>query len=436
MLLTATGNNGKSAAFAPTYPLTTTTPPRLRHSSIHLPTLKHTPMTYSSSDRNVQQRQKHRQYHSSISDDDQEFETVQYIRPYLKQLFLLCRPLNFPIVALFHMLGVYQAIQLWQSSSANILSEPATSLLLPLLKNPSMLMVLLALLLVTSTSMITNDYYDARDGVDTPNNDEKENGTENEHYHPLANGEVPFTVTKTFDSYLYAILLLSSAFVPGIIPRLLVLSGSITTYLYTVHLKPRTWIKNISCASLVAMSPVTSGLAAWQILCDGTFLKSQGATIFGTVPSFYLIFKSPLSFLVVSLFCGIFSREVLMDITDYDGDKRAGIETVPVKYGKKMGATVALGCSVLCALSSCAAALIPLVFGEAGQSLLPLSLSTTVSLWTNHGTRKLLLAMAGNLMFLQRTFRVWKTQGEDSNLAERAVRDSMIGVVLVLASFV
>ena len=127
-----------------------------------------------------------------------------------------------------------------------------------------------------------------------------------------------------------------------------------------------------------------------------------------------------------------------MDITDYDGDKRAGIETVPVKYGKKIGASVALGCSVLCAIASCSASLIPLVLDEGVtyKSLLPLSLSNIASLWTSHGTRKLLLAIAGNLMFLQRTFRVWKTKGEDSNLAERAVRDSMLGVVLVLASFV
>ena len=93
--------------------------------------------------------------------NDQEQDKLQYIRPYMKQLFLLCRPSNFPIVTLFHILGVHISLQLFQE-----LVSTSHSLFLPLLKNPSMLMVLLSLLLVTSTSMITNDYYDARDGVD------------------------------------------------------------------------------------------------------------------------------------------------------------------------------------------------------------------------------------------------------------------------------
>ena len=72
-------------------------------------------------------------------------------------------------------------------------------------------------------------------------------------------------------------------------------------------------MKNLSCAALVAMSPVTSGLAAWHVLCDGTFLKSLGAggadvgTAGAAMPAlpFHLIFRSPLLFLVVALFAGI-----------------------------------------------------------------------------------------------------------------------------------
>ena len=256
-------------------------------------------------------------YEQEKNEGESSSSMSTYIRPYLKQLFLLCRPTNFPIVALFHVLGVHQAVQLWQSSSAA--ASASSPLLLPLLQHPSILMVLLSLLLVTSTSMITNDYYDARNGVDTveiSNSDGEDKNNNNEHYHPLANGEVPFSVTKTFDSYLYAILLLSSAFVPGVISRLFVLGGSIITYLYTVHLKPKTWIKNLSCAALVAMSPVTSGLAAWTVLCDGSFMKSvatlgSAGTAATTLASgsstlpYHLIFKSPLAFLVVSLFAGI-----------------------------------------------------------------------------------------------------------------------------------
>jgi 4-hydroxybenzoate polyprenyltransferase len=88
--------------------------------------------------------------------------------------------------------------------------------------------------------MITNDYYDARNGVDTVEpitniHDSDTDSNNYEHYHPLAAGLLPFTITKTFDSYLYAILLLSSAFVPGVVSRLLVIGGAIITYLYTVQ---------------------------------------------------------------------------------------------------------------------------------------------------------------------------------------------------------
>jgi len=82
--------------------------------------------------------------------NNQEQDKLQYIRPYMKQLFLLCRPSNFPIVTLFHILGVHISLKLFQESLST-----SHSLFLPLLKNSSMLTVLLSLLLVTSTSMIS-----------------------------------------------------------------------------------------------------------------------------------------------------------------------------------------------------------------------------------------------------------------------------------------
>lgn len=75
----------------------------------------------------------------------------------------------------------------------------ATPMLFSMLTTPSMLFVFISLMMVTSTSMITNDYYDARLGVDVVPAEGSKSG-EYEHYHPLAEGTVPFTVTKTFDS--------------------------------------------------------------------------------------------------------------------------------------------------------------------------------------------------------------------------------------------
>ena len=132
------------------------------HHALQVPL--HLPMMSSQKNKKISFHRNHQLLSSSAfnSNDEEQDKKIQYVRPYLKQLFLLCRPTNFPIVTLFHMLGVYQAVQLWTVSSTSVALLPSHSLLLPLLREPSMIMVLLSLLLVTSTSMITNDYYDAR----------------------------------------------------------------------------------------------------------------------------------------------------------------------------------------------------------------------------------------------------------------------------------
>lgn len=132
---------------------------------------------------------------SDGNNSNEEESKSNYIRPYLKQLLLLCRPINFPIVFLFHVLGVHQALEFWKATMQPV----ATPMLFSMLTTPSMLFVFISLMMVTSTSMITNDYYDARLGVDVVPAEGSKSG-EYEHYHPLAEGTVPFTVTKTFDS--------------------------------------------------------------------------------------------------------------------------------------------------------------------------------------------------------------------------------------------
>jgi 4-hydroxybenzoate polyprenyltransferase len=176
------------------------------------------------------------------------------------------------------------------ATSSSHPSSKSIPLLATLLKDPAMLMVLISLLLVTSTSMITNDYYDARQGVDLPHDTQR---------HPLAAGSIPLSVAKQFTKCLYATLMLSSAFVPSIMARLLILGGAMTTYLYTLHIKPKTWMKNISCAALVAMGPVTSGCAAWHVL-----QRSHSCGMNALLP-WFCILQSPLTFLVMSLFTGI-----------------------------------------------------------------------------------------------------------------------------------
>jgi 4-hydroxybenzoate polyprenyltransferase len=295
--------------------------------------------------------------------------------------------------------------------------------------------------------MITNDYYDARNGVDTVSSIDTDD-TNSGHYHPLATGSIPFTITKTFDSILYALLLYSSAFVPGIIPRLLVLSGAIVTYLYTVHLKPVTFVKNWSCAGLVALSPITSGLAAWRVLVDNSSTTIVGYS--NPVLSLGTVASSPLSYLVLALFAGITSREILMDITDLENDGRAGIQTIPVRYGTKTAANVAFGWSFLSAVAACALplvkgvpVLVELMGGRSCWELMRIFMSTPHASLHSLGLvvmtptiRRLLLSVVGSVMLLHRAYSVVRTKGEDVNLAEKAVRSSLFSVLLVLASFV
>ena len=206
----------------------------------------------------------------------------------------------------------------------------------------------------------------------------------------------------------------------------MVIGGAITTYLYTVHLKPKTWIKNISCAALVAMSPITSGLATWQVLRE-TSVGTSSIAASSSIP-LGLIFHSPLTYLVLSLFAGIMSREILMDITDCEGDAGAGIQTIPVKFGKKFAANVAMACTIVSVLSAC---------GEWMSKLMRMTSVADIASMTMSGSgmRKLLLSVVGSGFFATKSYTVFRTKGDDSALAEKAVREGLLGVLLVLFSF-
>jgi hypothetical protein len=97
------------------------------------------------------------------------------------------------------------------------------------------------------------DYYYAKRKVDLPDNPAS--------CQLLAGGGMLLSVSKAFSSTLYGSLLLVSAFVPDAESCIMVLRAAMTTYLYMVHLKPRTWVKNLSCTALIGASSMTSGLA-------------------------------------------------------------------------------------------------------------------------------------------------------------------------------
>jgi 4-hydroxybenzoate polyprenyltransferase len=233
--------------------------------------------------------------------------------------------------------------------------------------------------------MVVNDYYDTKLGVDSLKRNK-----------PLVVGHVPMAVAKRFLYYMYAALLFSLTVVPGVPARLSVVVGLMLTFWYTKHLKPITWLKNFVCASVIALSPLTSGCAALAIANSNN-------------NKWHILTVLPLWRLTGMLFCGFLGREIIMDINDVVDDRLHKVRTVPVKYGRKFAAQVALVATAVMA-----------GLAVAGKE----------------STRQLVLAAVGSLWMLYRAWHVLRVQGEDRGVVERAVEDGKLAVVMLLASFV
>jgi hypothetical protein len=146
------------------------------------------------------------------------------IKDYLPDLLKMARVENFPGVILFHMIGTWLAVCQYQTYANPINQITYWGLLM----SPPMMLTLISLLLTSSTSMLVNDYYDFKLGNDA-NKPSK------------ALQRVPLAVCKKALYYLYAVALLTVTFLPGAPARFAVTGGLMLTFLYTKHVKPRTW---------------------------------------------------------------------------------------------------------------------------------------------------------------------------------------------------
>ena len=323
----------------------------------------------------------------------------------LGPLFQLTRPINFPGVILFHLLGGY--LSLAHTGQGHLFKKI-------MLQTPSMYSVLAALLLTSSTSMVVNDYYDKKLGRDT---DKKSS--------PLVNGQVTLAIVRQYLNYLYAIALICLAMVPGVPARMSVVFGLMLTFWYTKHLKPLTWIKNVMCASLIALSPFTSGSAALKVaneIAGGPFSPSALA-----IPSLFR--------LVGMLFFGVCGREIMMDITDIEDDQLNSVRTIPVKYGRKFASAVAMVCYALAGVGVLAGPLAKLVSQLGGSISLPFVKSV---LGADLGglTRRLAFACIGSFMLARRGIQVFRANGENNTLISRAVEEAQLALVICLFSFI
>jgi 4-hydroxybenzoate polyprenyltransferase len=120
------------------------------------------------------------------------------------------------------------------------------------------------------------------------------------------------------------------------------------------------------------------------------------------------------------------SREIIMDICDYEGDKAGNIRTIPVKYGKRFASRLSLffasTLGILCA----------------GVSALNLSSEkSALMLIKTAATRRFVLAAMGSFMIIRRAAMVAFSEGEDLELIKKVVNEQKtLSFLLVLASFI
>lgn len=329
------------------------------------------------------------------------YEAAPTVANSLGALIPLTRPANFPGVALFHMVGVYLAL-------AHVgKQEMYWSVLLT---RPSMWVTLAALLLTSSTSMVVNDYYDAKLGRDV------------DKHKALVEGRVSLAVARRFLSYLYAAALVAVAFLPGIPARLSVVIGLMMTYWYTQHLKPITLLKNIVCASLIALSPLTSGSAAMALTLGNAWTLRH-------------LLVTPLWRLVGTLFFGVLAREILMDCNDVVGDGQAHVRTVPVRYGKRLAGRLAFLMTLLGAACSLGGPVAQVNQNWVSGATLWTSLPSTVAA-SPSAARRLVFAGLGSFMVVRRGWQVVQTEANDREVIDKAVNEGLFTVLFFLASFV
>ena len=357
---------------------------------------------------------------------------------YLGSLLAMTRPGNLPGVVLFHVIGIHKTLtQVLLAGRTSTLTHaaaagpifsllPYRTSLLRVLADPRMVCTLLVLLLSSSTSMLVNDYYDARSGVDSLKSVKSPK--------PLASGTVPMAAAKQFLYYLYAALLLTVPFVPGTVSQLSVIAGAMLTFLYTQHLKPTTWLKNVMCATVISFAPLTSGIATATILVKG------GGSFAAVAPAISSLWR-----MVLTLSSGFMWREITMDVVDTEGDRESGVRTVPVRYGRRFASRAALAFAVFMAIVA--------VCGPAGRLVTQGLVTSAVLRSANAGAGevaaavlaalasrrgdviRLFLAAISTGSMVNHAVKLCRLDGRDDSTAERAVEESKIMFGVLLASF-
>jgi len=362
----------------------------------------------------------------------------------LRTLWPLTRPSNFPGMVILHMFGAYLQYVVVSSSAAaaSMASATTTMSYWSALNQTGMWATLGLLLLSSSTTMLINDYYDAKFGrdADRPDRPLAQAVASSSNSANDGSGVSLLQDAKRLLVFLYGASIVCTSFMPGALSKTLAVTGTLLTVLYTEYLKPVTWLKNISTAALTGLAPIVSATALAH-----TLRASAGAAVTGAASSSWissLLSSSPLLWQLYGIsFFGILGREIMMDCNDCIQDRQSGIVTIPVKYGYTFASRVAFASWIIMSAIAFSNPVGELARGIAATAAAPVTsplqairvmASTPTAL---HVMRKLALTAVGSVLLIRRGWQVLRCQGRNKEVVDRAIEESMVSVLLYWVSF-
>lgn len=108
------------------------------------------------------------------------------------------------------------------------------------------------------------------------------------------------------------------------------------------------YVVGVAFLSIALFNFIVSSFYAWKLkgtLIKGIFVAYLGSSAFIAAPFISgfpsSLLNSALLLLILISFFGTLSRQLLMDIRDMEGDKKAGAKTLPLMFGSKAARAVA-----------------------------------------------------------------------------------------------
>ena len=166
--------------------------------------------------------------------------------------------------------------------------------------------VFMVVFVATGAGNAINDYFDYK--IDAINRPER----------PIPSGRIPRSAALYLSMLLFGIGIILSYWL-GPVCLFLAAFNSVLLFLYSSTLKRKALLGNVTVGYLTG----------------STFLFGGAPDIFG----YSGIRSTWVLFLLASMIT--ITREIVKDIQDLEGDRRSGVETLPIKIGKEAAARVA-----------------------------------------------------------------------------------------------